>query len=241
MNLKLFLSTFVLIFLAELGDKTQLAAMARAAAGDGGKLTIFLAASSALVLSTLIAVLLGALVNKIIPPMAIKIAAGLVFILFGILMFISAFRAPVAKPEPAVVAKPAPWALALALDFEKAAVAQYRRMAAACTDEASAAILCALAGEEERHVQHLQAALAHHGDLALAAEHTDHISDLGAMKPAQGQELDRNLLDRVIEHEEHMAGFYRQVARSTGIPALRDTMQLLADEEQRHVRELRTL
>ena len=84
---KMFGSTFILIFLAELGDKTQLAAMARAADGPSGssaKWIVFLAASSALVLSTLIAVFLGGALKALIPDERyIKIAAGALFVVFG--------------------------------------------------------------------------------------------------------------------------------------------------------------
>ena len=59
MDPKLFLTVFGTVFLAELGDKTQLAALTRTAAADGSKWTVFFAASAALVVSTLVAVLIG--------------------------------------------------------------------------------------------------------------------------------------------------------------------------------------
>ena len=83
MDWSLFFSTFVLIFLAELGDKTQLAAMARAATNGHGKWTVFFGASLALVVSTLLAVFFGSLLARFVPPHIIKIAAGVLFIVCG--------------------------------------------------------------------------------------------------------------------------------------------------------------
>ena len=79
------LSAFVLVFLAELGDKTQLAVMAlsgRSKAPWG----VFIGASSALVLSTLIAVLLGCNLPKLIPESATRVLhyiAGGLFVVVG--------------------------------------------------------------------------------------------------------------------------------------------------------------
>ncbi|MBA2847968.1 TMEM165/GDT1 family protein [Thermosulfuriphilus ammonigenes] len=87
MDLRLFISVFVAIFLAELGDKTQLATMSLSAA-DHRRWTIFLAASSALVLSSLLGVLLGGLIGQVIPFNMVKIGAGILFILIGIAMIL---------------------------------------------------------------------------------------------------------------------------------------------------------
>ena len=83
MSKSVFWATFVTIFLAELGDKTQLAAMA-ATAKSGELLTVFLAASAALVLATLLGVLVGGTIFKHIPAHLIKYFAGGAFIAVGI-------------------------------------------------------------------------------------------------------------------------------------------------------------
>lgn len=84
--LQIALSTFVLVFMAELGDKTQLAVFTLATQGQS-PLAIFIGAGSALLLSTAIAVFLGALVGRFIPAQAmnlIQYTAGALFILMGI-------------------------------------------------------------------------------------------------------------------------------------------------------------
>jgi uncharacterized membrane protein len=90
MDWKLIFSTFLVIFLAELGDKTQLASMA-ASAGSNQPFSVLTGAVLALTLSSAIAVAAGALFGKFIPIRYIKIAAGAVFILFGVLYFKDAF------------------------------------------------------------------------------------------------------------------------------------------------------
>jgi putative Ca2+/H+ antiporter (TMEM165/GDT1 family) len=79
----LFLSTFVLVFLAELGDKTQVASFSQAAR-RGDILSVALGASLALICTSLTAVLLGHKLNTLLPRKTVKVAAGLLFILTGI-------------------------------------------------------------------------------------------------------------------------------------------------------------
>ncbi|HAP32502.1 MAG TPA: hypothetical protein DCQ14_05555 [Firmicutes bacterium] len=66
-----FLATFSLVFLAELGDKTQLAVLLMAAQ-DRPMWGVFFGSASALVLSTLIAVLLGTVISNYISPALIQ-------------------------------------------------------------------------------------------------------------------------------------------------------------------------
>lgn len=83
MDKKLFWTTFGAVFLAELGDKTQLAAMT-ASAKSGALLTVFLAASAALVCATAIGVAVGGALFKVIPEHMLKWVAGLAFIAVGL-------------------------------------------------------------------------------------------------------------------------------------------------------------
>ena len=89
MNWQLFFSTFSVIFIAELGDKTQLAVLARTA-GESSPWTIFLAAAAALVLATAIGVLAGSMLNQFISPRILKIAGGVLFLAFGVYMLYDA-------------------------------------------------------------------------------------------------------------------------------------------------------
>lgn len=83
MSKALFWTTFMTVFLAELGDKTQLAAMT-ATAKSGAILTVFFAASAALVCATALGVLLGGALFKLVPEYVIKYFAGVAFIAVGI-------------------------------------------------------------------------------------------------------------------------------------------------------------
>lgn len=82
-NLKLFMSIFSVVFLAELGDKTQLATMLFAANQPASKWTVFGASSLALVAAAGLAVLVGGTIGKYIPPKTLKWIAGLGFITIG--------------------------------------------------------------------------------------------------------------------------------------------------------------
>ena len=80
-------STFGFIFLAELGDKTQLAAIAMSAESKS-PLAVFLGATVALALVTLIGVAVGGTLTRGIPVRYIRMGAGALFVVIGILTLI---------------------------------------------------------------------------------------------------------------------------------------------------------
>jgi len=79
MDWKVFVSTFGLIFLAELGDKTQLAAMAMAARSHSA-LTVFVGAMAGFGLVTLVGVAFGGLITRFVPEVYVRFATGGLFI-----------------------------------------------------------------------------------------------------------------------------------------------------------------
>lgn len=83
MDWKLFVTTFLAIFVAELGDKTQLATFCFASDAKS-RFTVFLAASTALISTSAIAVLCADLVRRFISPEVIRWVAGVLFIIIGL-------------------------------------------------------------------------------------------------------------------------------------------------------------
>jgi putative Ca2+/H+ antiporter (TMEM165/GDT1 family) len=75
---------FATVFLAELGDKTQLATLLFAAERDTSPLLVFLAAAGALVLSSALAVALGVGAERYLSVLPLKLIAGLGFIVIGL-------------------------------------------------------------------------------------------------------------------------------------------------------------
>lgn len=84
MDLKLFATVFATIFVAELGDKTQLATLLYASDASHPKWTVFAASAAALVLTSALGVLAGALVSQHVNPKLIRWLAGLGFIAVGL-------------------------------------------------------------------------------------------------------------------------------------------------------------
>ena len=81
---------FITVFLAELGDKTQLATLLFAAYQRTSKVGVFAASAGALVLSSLIAVVVGAQLSNYVAPRVLKIIAGIGFVIIGVWVLVDA-------------------------------------------------------------------------------------------------------------------------------------------------------
>jgi putative Ca2+/H+ antiporter (TMEM165/GDT1 family) len=82
--MKAFFSVFVTIFLAEIGDKTQLATMLFSAEAKTSRWVVFAGSAAALVLAAAIGVLVGGQIERFISPKTLKVIAGVGFIAIGI-------------------------------------------------------------------------------------------------------------------------------------------------------------
>ena len=243
MQYKLFFTTFLLIFLAELGDKTQLTAMARAATGDGSRWIVFVAASAALVTSTLIAVLFGSTLTRLVPLKFIKIGAGVLFLVFGALTLYSAFAPPAAKRATGKDGKTAttsPALLRLAAVFEEAAAEDYRQLAERASDPGVRDLLDALAAEERSHLERIRGL-----DPDPASDQPEQTLPEGL---PEHHELmhdvaddSQDVLSHAIEHETATQQFYEELARIVHVPRLAASFTRLAEEEAEHVRRLKEM
>ncbi len=90
MDWRVFLTTFGVIFLAEMGDKTQLAAMTLAAQSKR-PWAVFIGSALALTAVSAIGVVVGSLVGNYIPLIWIKRAAAVAFIVIGVLILLDRF------------------------------------------------------------------------------------------------------------------------------------------------------
>ena len=86
-NWKVFLTTFSMLFLAEMGDKTQLAAITLSAE-TRSPVSVFLGAALALSLVSLLGVVLGALLGQYLPTALLHKLAAIAFIVIGVLMLV---------------------------------------------------------------------------------------------------------------------------------------------------------
>lgn len=90
MDWKIFLTVFASVFIAELGDKTQLATMLFAADKEVSRVTVFLAASAALTVATGLGVLAGSVLTQLISERLLHYVAGAGFIVIGVFTLLRA-------------------------------------------------------------------------------------------------------------------------------------------------------
>ena len=84
MILTLLFTTFVTVFLAEMGDKTQLTTITLSSTTNK-PLAVFIGSSFALVLATLLGALAGGSIANLIPAFLLRVISGIVFLIIGII------------------------------------------------------------------------------------------------------------------------------------------------------------
>ena len=83
MILTLLFSTFIAVFLAEMGDKTQLTTITLSSTTNK-PLAVFIGSSIALILATSLGALAGGSIANLIPAFLLKLLSGIVFLIIGI-------------------------------------------------------------------------------------------------------------------------------------------------------------
>jgi rubrerythrin len=246
-NWPLFFSTFALIFLAELGDKTQLAVMSQSASSSS-KWTIFFAGALALATSTALGVLAGDAIRRFVPDERyIKFAGGALFLVFGSLMLREAFKPASSAPaSTASAVRPVSgwvgrFVLQQAAVFEKAAYEDYEALAAAVTDPNEKAVFQRLAREERWHHEAMQSAVDKEGtnDIAVTSEMAVNLPPPDDLM--QDASKVSGAVEHAIKHEQAMEQFYRVLSQRSLLPRLRETFAALAVAEANHAQRLMAL
>ena len=83
MDFKVLATVFGIVFLAELGDKTQLATLLFAAKSPGNLITVFIGASAALIVASAIGVMAGGFISQYVNPKHLSYVAGTGFLVIG--------------------------------------------------------------------------------------------------------------------------------------------------------------
>ena len=83
MLITLLFTTFVTVFLAEMGDKTQLTTITLSSTTNK-PLAVFIGSSIALILATLLGALAGGSIGNLVPAFLLKVLSGIVFLIIGI-------------------------------------------------------------------------------------------------------------------------------------------------------------
>ncbi|MBD3344607.1 MAG: hypothetical protein GF401_06060 [Chitinivibrionales bacterium] len=238
MDMKLFFSTFSLIFLAELGDKTQLASFA-ASAGSKSPLSVFAGAASALVLATLIAVATGSFLQKAVPIHYLKGGAAVLFIVFGIILLANAFQARAEETAAEGVMPKAGVLSSIILDaaaqFEEASAGDYHLLAQRQGNADLRELFLDLAREEEKHIAHIRQLSGKHPEVK---EVPIKPAEITPSRITTDRETTEGLIQDAIEHERQTSAFYSSLARDAKIPSVRATLMKLAGDERQHIKRL---
>jgi hypothetical protein len=251
MNLKILAASFAVVFLAELGDKTQLTALAFSAQSRS-QWSVFLGTSLALVCTSALAVLFGGFLSRVLPPRLLHLVSGVMFVLIGLIMLVNlARKAPdevieAAPPAPAGAAlTPGPIGAFVAgriVSFEEDLAAAAEEQAERLPEGRVRQTLLAVADSHRGHLQQLQdmtAAISGEQrtriDRNLEQAQTENL--LGIIASARDAAAD-DAVARIIQHQEAAAQFYVALARMIGFHDARDVLRRLAAEEIRLADEL---
>lgn len=238
MDLKLIISTFVLIFLAELGDKTQLTALA-ASAGCNKPLSVLLGASLALVFSSVLAVAIGSLIGGHFPIKYVKLTAGVLFIVFGILYIKEAFvpEKTEAKQPAASVSFLGESVIRAAKAFEEQELKMLESARCLIREPECLSVIDDIILEDKDHLQSLSR-INHTGEILTKEEKTRFAPMVEAYVCRDEDSL---LFQDLYDRQLAMADFYRLMSGKSKLPPVKQAFHVLYQEERSHSIKIRSL
>ena len=262
MDMKVLLASFALVFLAELGDKTQLTALAFTTSSRSPWM-VFFGTSLALITTTALAVLLGELLTRWLPPQILQIASAVMFVLVGLILLVNVARkAPVemvpGETEEAAAVEEAQAGglisnliMQQAAAFEEEMIAFLGELADRASDGTQREALNHVIEEDREHAAALKQmrdwreADADTGvDSIRETEVRAKVPSAAGLEPGLLQWDSSQTEERAdpvrtaMEREEDAAEFYLALSRITHIPAARRVFRRLAVQELRHVQTL---
>lgn len=225
-QISLIFSTFLLVLVAELGDKTQIVAFSLTTT-SGRPVTVFLATSLALVLSTVAASLIGGFASKLVPQITGYISAAL-FIGFGILILV---RWKTEKLEDAFINS---------ITLEKSCIRVLNKLDAC--GEISDSRFNRISCDERSHFETFEILMKERFLFHSGIEESEELDRvIGKLKPCPWKRGDPSpeLLDRLIEREEGSIAFYRLLLKHVDrkhrkSEEVRDLLTGMIEEEEEH-------
>lgn len=263
MDFRILFASFALVFLAELGDKTQLTALAFTTSSRSPWM-VFLGTSLALVTTTALAVLFGQFLTRVLSPKVLQIASGVMFVLMGLILLVNVARKAETSPAPAEGSEisdqtrmPGGGALfnlvmSQASALEQAIIEDMEAVLAAMPGGKERDTLSRIVTEDRAHLQALEAMPKQHAGqfdadnmgLTEAAYRTitERSGEIPERhdSPAPTHDPDelRRHLGRLLHREEALADSYLAFARMAKVHAVKDAFRWLAMEDIRHAQSL---
>ncbi len=236
MDIKLIASTFFILFLAELGDKTQFAAIA-ASAGSNKPLSILIGAVLALTISSIIAVAAGSIIGNIIPIRYIKIAAGVLFLIFGIIYIKEGLTKENFQIEkPTETTRPKTLVINVAKQFELQELDILKEALKKITNPETKAVIEKIIQNDTNHFKSLNNITGQ--ELYIEDNITNHQYLNSVFTDCHE---DNQTLKELILREEAMADFYRILSEKTKIPSAKKIFKQLYYEEKEHSTKIHAL
>ncbi len=256
MNIKVLLASFVVVFLAELGDKTQLTALAFSSQSRS-PWAVFIGTSLALVCATALAVAFGEVLGRHVPARLLHLCSAVMFVLIGLVLLVNLARGTSAGPEADVSPEEqgqsgmgvegavSAFVGRQAVAFEEDMLALVEQTTATVAPGPIQQVLQRIAGRHREHIRAITGlgeTIGEAGLKTLDAELARAAPGAIVADYARSANMDaENALITIMRRQEALAQFYIALGRMISLHGAKDTLRGLAMEEIRLANELCSL